>query len=378
MEVVKMENTKEMEVLDEKDVIKIELTGKYADGKFAVISRNERNEDLAKNYCWKRQPDGYVVNNKLGYLHKVVKGFKIGDEQKVDHYDKNRLNMVDSNLIIATNSQQSFNRNHPVGKSGRTGVRKGTGTDKWEALIYFEKKYICLGFFSEKEDAIKAREEAEKKYYGKVLQNNTVYVDPKDKPKVKFEGQIVHLPLDQTEDKSVKYTKIDRDKYDIVKQFDWYEHNGRVRNGMKGYLHQFLMDYCSPKIDHKNQDPLDNRIANLRPATSSENGMNRSVATNNTSGTVGVHFNERDSLWRARIVLNNEHILLGSWKKVEDAIKIRQYWEQKLFGEFSPNKDIVVAKDEEIAELMKTRPKTKAFKDCNFDPKQISKDRYTS
>src|ERR1035438_8105715 len=36
--------------------------------------------------------------------------------------------------------------------------------------------------------------------------------------------------------------------------------------------------------DHKNTNPSDNRIENLRPATRSQNMQNRRVAKNNTSG----------------------------------------------------------------------------------------------
>jgi hypothetical protein len=365
------EITETKKCIDEKDIIRIKLTGKYATGPFqyAVISRNERNEELAK-LKWYRSPKGYVANSTLGALHKVVKGFKKGDPQQVDHYDRNKLNMVDSNLIVATGSENTFNRDCPVGESGRTGVWK-TPKNTWTARIQCQRKSIYLGTFATKEEAIKVREEAEMKYFGRILQNTRVYVDPESKPKPKFDGDIVYIPLSQTVDRTEKYTKIDRDKYDLVKQFIWSEDAGAAHNTSKGYLHQFLTNYVYDEVDHKNRDPLDNRMENLRGANHSTNGMNRDVQSNNLSGVPGVCFQQKSSLWLCNITINNRHICLGSWKQKEDAVKMRQFWEQKLFGEVAANKNIVVAPDDEIAKLMKAHPDTKAFKDCNFDPKQI-------
>lgn len=50
--------------------------------------------------------------------------------------------------------------------SGRTGVSYYEQTDKWAAYIGFEGKHIKLGYFVQFEDAVKAREIAEIKYYG--------------------------------------------------------------------------------------------------------------------------------------------------------------------------------------------------------------------
>lgn len=49
-------------------------------------------------------------------------------------------------------------------KSGVTGVSWQTATEKWVASIGYKGKSIQLGRFSDKQDAIDARKEAEEKY----------------------------------------------------------------------------------------------------------------------------------------------------------------------------------------------------------------------
>ncbi len=46
--------------------------------------------------------------------------------------------------------------------------------------------------------------------------------------------------------------------------------------------------YPSVEIDHINGDPADNRLCNLRLATSSQNNQNRRLSTRNKSGAKGV------------------------------------------------------------------------------------------
>lgn len=50
--------------------------------------------------------------------------------------------------------------------SGITGVSLHKQTNKWRAYIEYDQKYIHLGLFDTKEEAIKARKLAEIKYFG--------------------------------------------------------------------------------------------------------------------------------------------------------------------------------------------------------------------
>jgi hypothetical protein len=73
-------------------------------------------------------------------------------------------------------------------------------------------------------------------------------------------------------------------------------------------------------IDHINGDPLDNRIANLREATTFENAQNiKKPQKNNSHGTLGISYVPNKKLWRARIGVNGKRIYIGKYKSQEDA-----------------------------------------------------------
>ena len=61
--------------------------------------------------------------------------------------------------------------------------------------------------------------------------------------------------------------------------------------------------------DHINRNTLDNRKRNLRIATASQNGMNRTKNGNNTSGFKGVV--KCYKKWQAVIIVNRKRITLG-------------------------------------------------------------------
>lgn len=70
-------------------------------------------------------------------------------------------------------------------------------------------------------------------------------------------------------------------------------------------------DEPAGQIDHINGDRLDNRISNLRVASRSENGQNRGIQANNTSGYVGVSWHKANAMWWAGIKLNGKRKSLG-------------------------------------------------------------------
>ncbi len=77
-------------------------------------------------------------------------------------------------------------------------------------------------------------------------------------------------------------------------------------------MHRVIMD-CPDGVfvDHINGNPLDNRKANLRICSNSENLRNRKIARNNSSGFKGVHWRKDVRKWRSRIALDNKQKHLG-------------------------------------------------------------------
>lgn len=73
------------------------------------------------------------------------------------------------------------------------------------------------------------------------------------------------------------------------------------------------------QIDHRNGCRSDNRLSNLRVCTNAENGQNRGLNKNNTSGYIGVSFDRRNVGWQAHIRVNGKRHNLGLFKDKEEA-----------------------------------------------------------
>jgi|SRR5580765_96318 len=91
------------------------------------------------------------------------------------------------------------------------------------------------------------------------------------------------------------------------------------------------------ELDHKNLDRLDNRISNLRQATSGQNRANTRKQSNNTSGYKGVTRFRYGNVykWRARINKNRTEIVLGYYDRLEEAHNAYSNAAQKFYGEFA-------------------------------------------
>ena len=77
-------------------------------------------------------------------------------------------------------------------------------------------------------------------------------------------------------------------------------------------------------IDHKNGDPLDNRINNLRSVSQRENKMNTRLYANNKSGCIGVHWTSKVGKWTAAIKINGRKKHLGDFEDLSAAISARR------------------------------------------------------
>ena len=88
------------------------------------------------------------------------------------------------------------------------------------------------------------------------------------------------------------------------------------------------------QIDHKNGDPTDNRIANLREATNSQNGFNKPAMRNNKTGMKGVAPG-RNGKFRAQIAVAGKIHHLGHFDTAEAAAKAYAAAALRLHGEFA-------------------------------------------
>lgn len=93
--------------------------------------------------------------------------------------------------------------------------------------------------------------------------------------------------------------------------------------------------YPSMMIDHIDGNRSNNRIANLRLATSSDNQKNSKRRSTNKSGCTGVYWNKERKSWMAYIKSHGKLMKLGYFEDIDAAIAARKSAEP-LFG-FHPN-----------------------------------------
>jgi hypothetical protein len=110
-------------------------------------------------YFQKRLPGLRLVE-----LHRWIMGEPVG--LYVDHINNNTLDNRRSNLRICTNSANLRNgRKRSNNTSGNTGVSFVKRDKKWSAVIRVKYKVISLGRYFSFDEAVKARKEAEIKYW---------------------------------------------------------------------------------------------------------------------------------------------------------------------------------------------------------------------
>lgn len=89
------------------------------------------------------------------------------------------------------------------------------------------------------------------------------------------------------------------------------------------------------EIDHRNGIGTDNRFANLRKATRSQNKANSATYKSNSSGCKGVGFDKATGRWKARVQVNGKRISLGYFDSPESAYAAYCEAATKFHGEFA-------------------------------------------
>lgn len=162
---------------------KYNLSGEYGIGWTSNTNQefyfDLEDYDKIKDYCWTEHimGEGYHrleawnPDTKTHIAMHTLLGFAWND-----HIDRNPLNNRKGNLRECTRSQNAMNRSKQGNNtSGVTGVTWDKNSNKWDAFIKVEYQMIHIGLYSRKEDAIRARLEAEKEIKGEFSSQKHLY-----------------------------------------------------------------------------------------------------------------------------------------------------------------------------------------------------------
>ena len=138
---------------------------------------DKEDYDLIKDYCWSIR-DGYVVTRDYKTkqqirMHRLIMNAHPG--VFIDHQNHNKN---DNRKDKLRNSDVHTNHcNHEVyvnNTSGVTGVNWDADSGKWRARLWAYGKMYHFGRFDNFNDAVKARKDAEEKYFGEFSYDNSM------------------------------------------------------------------------------------------------------------------------------------------------------------------------------------------------------------
>ena len=145
---------------------------------------------------------------------------------------------------------------------------------------------------------------------------------------------------------SENYFYFHLDDYEKIKDFCWMEDNHGyaaskfLNKGKRITFQDLVMNNYDKnyRVDHIDRNIKDNRKNNLRLSTHQQNNINRTIASNNTSGVIGV--SQEKYGWHSYLMIDGKRIHSKLYKNFDDAVKARLIAEKKYFKEFAPQQHL--------------------------------------
>lgn len=368
-----------------KNLMKIPLKNKFNEEiDFTIVDEDDYNR--VNEIKWHLDKNGYAVSTKYGQLGRFILNAS-KENPLVDHINNNRLDNTKVNLRFATRHQNGQNkikkkycsskyigvtfvkRDHkwkctskynnkidqiifnkedhaawwydqlvinkfgpnakingikkpvdfiePVKKENRilpTGITQNS--DRYRVRITHNKKEMHVGYFKTFEEAVEA--------YNK--KKNEIE-DEKEKER------LTTIILKNNEGIAIIKTSkereilVDDNKYHELIKYSWNLSSGYAMAYICGnmiHMHRYLMNAQEGEIiDHINNNPLDNRLLNLRISDASSNSHNRK--------SIGVYLTKYGT-YQAKIQKNGQQYNIGTFETKEEAVQKRNEKAQELYG----------------------------------------------
>jgi hypothetical protein len=147
-----------------------------------------------------------------------------------------------------------------------------------------------------------------------------------------------------------KFAIVDTEDYARLATYKWHlaigtsssyaarwHRSEHCKQRKKIWMHRQIISVPEGMVcDHINRNGLDNRKANLRPATVSQNLSNRAKRKTKTrSKYKGLEWDRIQRKWKARIQMNNRKIYIGAFDNEREAAKAYDKKARQLFKEFA-------------------------------------------
>jgi len=342
----------------------IPLTGKYGLDKFAMV--DDEDYERVMQHKWHLSTHGYAVSSivigyydfhgqmrnvyKLTFLHHFVLNILPNAVIKIDHEDRNKLNCQKYNLRPATHRQNGVN----VGKNtniitsskykgvGYKTTRSHTETP-YKATIQVNNKKIHLGFWESEERAAYVYDIYCIKFNGEFGWTNF--------PRKNYEG----LDIDE-EIRKIELTKIEqllktKIKNRTSRYWNVY-HMKRGKNSKKVWF-AFLFfgmrtnRFASCETEYEAALKADKKAFEMYGKNYHhfnflkenftiemiENEISKIEATQKPKrNTVGISWIEKRQKWLVRLKVNNKRATFGTYRELEEAMKIHDLYAIKFFN----------------------------------------------
>lgn len=143
---------------------------------------------------------------------------------------------------------------------------------------------------------------------------------------------------------------VDDEDYEFLSQWKWhvFRHESGKYYAKRGewdpdtkkvktvFIHRIILNASSEvKVDHWDNDGLNNQRSNLRIVTTSQNGANVNKRPGNTSGYKGACWHKITKKYISKLKFRGKYIYLGYFDDPVQAAKMYDFWARDLFKEFA-------------------------------------------